>query len=180
MRLTQPSVGFNPTSPFIDDGQTTDPSVSVPTAAAAKLAATAAPDPLDDPQLVRSSAYGLRTSPPTALHPLIELEERIFAHSLRLVLPRITAPCARRLATSGASRSVTLSLSARLPAVVAIGSLVSILSLISTGTPSSGPSGLPLFRRASAARACAIASGLTAITARSVGPVRSIAAMRAR
>ena len=56
VRLIMPSVGFNPTSPFIEDGHTTDPSVSVPTAAAAKLAATAAPDPLEDPHEVRSSA----------------------------------------------------------------------------------------------------------------------------
>ncbi len=41
---------------FIEEGHTTDPSVSVPTAAAAKLAATAAPDPLDEPHAVRSSA----------------------------------------------------------------------------------------------------------------------------
>ena len=47
---------LRPTSPFIEEGHTTDPSVSVPTAAAAKLAATAAPDPLDEPHAVRSSA----------------------------------------------------------------------------------------------------------------------------
>ena len=56
VRLTSPIVGFSPTSPLSDDGHTIEPSVSVPTAAAAKLAATAAPDPLDDPQAVRSNA----------------------------------------------------------------------------------------------------------------------------
>ena len=56
VRLTSPSVGFSPTSPFIDDGHTTDPSVSVPSPAAAKLAAMPAPVPLDDPHAVRSSA----------------------------------------------------------------------------------------------------------------------------
>jgi len=39
VRLTSPSVGFNPTSPLIEEGQTTEPSVSVPNPAAAKLAA---------------------------------------------------------------------------------------------------------------------------------------------
>jgi hypothetical protein len=41
---------------LIEEGHTTDPSVSVPSAAAAKLAATAAPDPLEEPQGVRSKA----------------------------------------------------------------------------------------------------------------------------
>ena len=45
----------------------------------------------------------------------------MFAHSLRLVLPTITAPAARSRATSGASRLVTLFASARLPAVVGSG-----------------------------------------------------------
>ena len=40
----------------IDAGLTTEPSVSVPTAIAAKLAEAAAPDPLLDPQGLRSSA----------------------------------------------------------------------------------------------------------------------------
>src|SRR5882757_7031944 len=93
-----------PTSPFIDAGQVIEPSVSVPIAAAARLAATAAPLPELDPQALRSSAYGLRVWPPTALQPLTELVERMLAHSDRLVLPRITAPAARRRATSGASR----------------------------------------------------------------------------
>jgi hypothetical protein len=53
--------------PLTAAGQTTDPSVSVPIAAHASPAAIAAPLPLDDPHAVRSSAYGLRTIPPSAL-----------------------------------------------------------------------------------------------------------------
>src|SRR5882724_3014835 len=45
-----PTVGLMPTSPLIEDGETTDPSVSVPTAAAHKLAAAAAPEPELDPE----------------------------------------------------------------------------------------------------------------------------------
>ncbi|PAV68579.1 hypothetical protein WR25_22571 [Diploscapter pachys] len=59
VRLTRPIDGFNPTRPLIDDGHTTDPSVSVPTAAAAKLAATAAPEPDDDPH-ARQATRGRR------------------------------------------------------------------------------------------------------------------------
>ena len=128
--------------------------------------ATATPEPALDPHGERRGSYGLRAWPPTALQPLIECDERMLAHSDRLVLPRMIAPAARSLATSGASRPVTLSFSAREPAVVAIGSAVSILSLIRTGTPASGPSGAPDFRARSARLASTMASGLRAITAR--------------
>ena len=43
--LTRPTVGFTPTRPLALDGQTTEPSVSVPRETAARLAAVAAPDP---------------------------------------------------------------------------------------------------------------------------------------
>src|SRR5437588_8018359 len=95
-RLTRPSVGLMPTMPFADDGHTIEPSVSVPTATTQRFAETAAPDPELDPQGFRSSAYGFLVSPPRPLHPLTEWPERMFAHSLRLVLPRITAPACRR------------------------------------------------------------------------------------
>src|SRR6185437_6656908 len=97
-----------------DAGQVTEPSVSVPIAMRTRPAATAAPLPLEEPQAFRSSAHGLCVCPPTALQPEIEWVERMFAHSLRLVLPRMIAPAERSLATSGASRLVTLLARARL------------------------------------------------------------------
>src|SRR4051794_23202872 len=115
VRLTSPTVGFNPTMPLIEAGQGTDPSVSVPIASRPSPAAPAAPLPLDDPQGLRSRAHGLRVCPPTALQPEIDRFERMLAHSLRLVLPTMTAPAARSRTTSGASRLVTLFASARLP-----------------------------------------------------------------
>src|SRR4051812_39170028 len=133
VRLISPTVGLSPTMPLTAAGQVTDPSVSVPIAKRTIPAATAAPLPLDDPHGLRSSAQGFRVCPPTALHPEIELLERMFAHSLRLVLPRMIAPAARSRATSGASRLVTLLASARLPAGVGSGPALSILSLISPG-----------------------------------------------
>ena len=59
VRLTRPSVGLMPTSEALFDGDTIDPSVSVPTAAAPRLAATAAPEPELEPDGLRSSAYGI-------------------------------------------------------------------------------------------------------------------------
>src|SRR2546430_4646958 len=55
-RLMRPRVGLMPTSPFADEGQTTEPSVSVPTAAAQRFAPVAAPEPELEPQGLRSRA----------------------------------------------------------------------------------------------------------------------------
>ena len=52
---TSPTVGLMPTSPLIDDGQMTEPLVSVPTAAAQKFAEAAAPEPELEPQALWSS-----------------------------------------------------------------------------------------------------------------------------
>jgi hypothetical protein len=54
-RLTRPTVGLIPTSPFADDGHTIDPSVSVPMPTAARLAEIDAPVPELDPHGFRSS-----------------------------------------------------------------------------------------------------------------------------
>ncbi len=81
-RLTSPTVGLMPTMPHADAGATTEPSVSVPTATAHRLADTATPDPLLDPLGFRSSAYGFRHWPPRPLQPLVDRVERKFAHSL--------------------------------------------------------------------------------------------------
>src|SRR5689334_21211208 len=102
-RLTSPNVGLIPTSPFVDDGHTTEPSVSVPTATAQKLADAAAPEPELEPHGLRSSAYGLRVCLPRPLHPLTECVDRKFAHSLRFVLPSNTAPAARSRSATNAS-----------------------------------------------------------------------------
>ena len=89
---TAPTVGLSPTTPLTDAGQTMEPSVSVPTARGTSPAATAAPDPDDEPPALRSSAHGFPTSPPVADHPLVERSERMLAHSDRLVLPEHDGP----------------------------------------------------------------------------------------
>src|SRR5919198_4488847 len=91
-RLTRPIDGFSPTRPLTPLGQTTEPSVSVPIATAARSAASPAPDPELEPHGLWSSAYGLFVCPPTPLQPLSDWVERKFAHSDRLALPMITAP----------------------------------------------------------------------------------------
>src|SRR5262245_24586466 len=90
VRLIRPTVGLTPTIPQTVEGDTMEPSVSVPIAAAQRFAATATPEPALDPEGLRSSAYGFLVSPPRPLQPLVERSPRKLAHSLKLVLPRIT------------------------------------------------------------------------------------------
>src|SRR5438132_11125109 len=133
VRLLSPEVGLMPTRPQADDGQTTEPSVSVPIPIAARFAAMADPVPELEPHGLRSRAYGLRVCPPRALHPLVECVERKFAHSLRFVLPRMTAPASRSRCATCESRGAIESASASEPALVCIRSAVSTLSLMRIG-----------------------------------------------
>src|SRR5450755_506239 len=92
LRLNKPTVGFIPTMPQNEEGATTEPSVSVPIATAQRLAATAAPEPELEPQGLRSSIHGFFVWPPLLVHPLADLVDLKFAHSLRFVFPNRTAP----------------------------------------------------------------------------------------
>src|SRR3954454_12679287 len=98
--------------------------------------------------------------PPIPLQPLDEGIERKFAHSDRLAFAMMIAPAARSRFTMKASRG-ELPASAQEPAVVGI-PVVSILSLTITGIPKRCL-WTPCRRARSAARASAIAVGLTAI-----------------
>src|SRR5437667_11843764 len=120
LRLISPSVGLMPTIPLVEEGETIEPSVSVPTAAAHRLAATATAEPELEPEGLRSSAYGFWVSPPRPLQPLVECVERKLAHSLRLVLPRITAPASRSFCATKESRVGIEPANASEPAVVVI------------------------------------------------------------
>src|SRR5215471_1743183 len=151
-RLVRPTVGLMPTTPLALAGQTMLPSVSVPNDTVAKLAETAAAEPELEPHGLRLIPYGLFVWPPRPDHPLIDSKDRKFAHSDRLVLPRMTAPPARSLPATVESLVAGLPTSANDPALVCIASPVSMLSFNSTGMPCNGPSTMPRRRRASAAR----------------------------
>ncbi len=171
-RLTRPTVGFSPTTPQTLAGDTIEPSVSVPTATGARPAATAAAEPELEPDGLRPAPCGFTVWPPSVLHPLLDRGERMLAHSDRFALPRITAPAARSPATRKASPN---SAPARAGEPAVAGSpATAMLSLISTGMPSSGPRVAPRARAVSLASACAGASGLTEITACRSGLSRSI------
>src|SRR3954447_5002412 len=145
-RLTSPTVGLIPTRPFAEEGHTMDPSVSVPIPTAARFEDMPAPVPELEPHGFRSSAYGFFVCPPRPLHPLVEWLDRMFAHALRFVFPKITAPAARSFCATKESFGGLEPTSASEPAVVIIRSAVAMLSLMSTGTPCSGPRGPFAFR----------------------------------
>src|SRR5262249_16791457 len=161
-------------------GHTMLPSVSEPSPAVQRLADTEAADPELEPHGFRSIAYGLLHWPPRPLQPLDEWNERKFAHSLKVVLPRITAPAARSLAATVESFTAGCPVRANEPAVVCIESPVSMLSFNRTGMPWSGPRTFPPLRSASNDFAIACASGLTSMTELSPGPFTSMVSIRVR
>src|ERR1700674_3853427 len=62
-RLIRPTVVFNPVTPQKCAGIRIEPPVSEPNAAKVSRAATAEPDPDDEPPVMRSKAQGLCTGP---------------------------------------------------------------------------------------------------------------------
>src|SRR5258706_13177173 len=177
-RLVSPTVGLIGTTPLALPGQTMLPSVSEPNDTVAKLADAAAAEPALDPQGLRSMPYGLCVWPPRPDQPLIDSNERKLAHSDRLVLPRITAPPARRLAATVESCSAGVPTRANDPALVCILSPVSMLSFSNTGMPCKGPSTTPRLRSASAFCAIDSASGFNSMMELTPGPLESSAWIR--
>jgi hypothetical protein len=178
LRLTSPTVGLMPTRPFTAAGQRMLPSVSVPMPTVARLAAIAAPVPELEPQGLRSSAYGLRVCPPRPLQPEVERVERKLAHSLRLVLPRITAPASRSFATRKASVFGDVGQRQRAGGVRHRGGVDVVLQQHRDAVQRAAQlAGLALgIERVGVAQRVGIGS----ITALSVGPASSMAAMRSR
>jgi hypothetical protein len=133
-RGTEPTVGFIPTQPFRDAGQIIDPSVSLPTANRVRPAATAAPEPEEEPPALCLWIHGFAVKPPTADQPLVDFGERMFAHSERFVEPRIIAPAFLSRSTKVESFATGVLASANDPAVAG-NPTASMLSLMRIGKP---------------------------------------------
>ena len=138
-------VGFRPTRPQFAAGPLIEPAPSDAVAAAHSPAATAAALPPLEPAGLRSVFHGLRVMPNAgpSVSPMI-------ASSGVFVLPRITAPAARRRRTISPSSRAGVRFAA-VPQVVTSPARSST-SFSAIGTPSSGRSSAPLpaARRASA------------------------------
>ena len=164
---TRPRWGLSPKRPQNAAGMRIEPPPSVARPTAARPAATAAPLPPLEPPGDREVFHGLRVGP----QPSLSVKPQI-ASSGSVVLPITTAPAARNLRTDSPSDRAGTSSKARVPNHVVVPS-TSTLSLIATGTPSSGASSAP--RRASAASASASArSPSTSVNALSFGLWRSM------
>ena len=102
----RPAVTLSPTMPFQAAGIRTEPPVSVPMATGARPAATATPEPLDEPPGVRCTfrSHGFRGVPMCVFVPQLPI-----ANSTVWVLPRTIIPAAisrsARVAVTGDTRS---------------------------------------------------------------------------
>ena len=168
-------MGFTPTTPQREAGCRIDPPVSVPKAPNTWRAATDAALPPDEPPGVRSRSHGFRHGPKA----LFSLDEPM-ANSSMLSLPSTTAPAAASRSTTVASKGGTNPSRMREPQVVS-SPLVRKMSFSAMGTPSRRERGSPRTRRASEARASAMArSGATRRKAWSLPSVASMRASEAR
>src|SRR5262249_10511235 len=112
--LTSPKVGLMPATPQNAEGSRIDPAVSVPIEKAAKPAASAAPEPPEDPPAIRSRPHGLR------VRACVFCVLTPKANSCVLTFPSSTGPAAVKRVTSVASLLGTQSARIVEPAVVRI------------------------------------------------------------
>ena len=155
VRLTSPTVGLMPDERVaLRAGQTIEPSVSVPMAAAARFAATAAPDPELEPRRVAIERVGilrLPAAPAPAAGRVRRPEVRPLAQVRLAEDHRAGGAQPRRPRTHRAAPATPSSASD--PAVVFMRSAVAMLSLIRIGMPCSGPRGPGALRSASSSSA---------------------------
>src|SRR4051812_46068427 len=145
---TRPNDALIPKRPVKEQGMRIEPPPSVPTASGPIPEATAAAAPPEDPPGVFCLFQGLRVIPVSALSVT-----PFQPNSGVVVLPRNTAPCSRSRAVQGAS-SFHGPFGSTVFEPRSVGQpLVSRMSLIDTGTPSSSPFGSPFIQRASDALA---------------------------
>ena len=116
-------------------------------------APTAAAEPLLDPPGVRLASWGLRVLPCGY----------DIANSVVTVLPRMTTPAARSAATDAESFPECQPSNNGEPNCVGM-SVVSIMSLIATGIPSMGDTGVPAAQRAVERSAAARAPSMFSVT----------------
>ena len=110
----------------------TEPPMSVPSARGTQPAATAAPDPPDEPPGVSAGFQGLRVMPQSG-----DSVKPAWANSGVVVLPITIAPAPVSLSTIAASASGTQCSKTKEPSVVRR-PLVGVRSLKASGTPSRG------------------------------------------
>ncbi len=128
---TRPRCGLSPNRPQHAAGMRIEPAPSVPSAAAARPAATAAAEPPLDPPAMRDGSHGLRVAPKASDSVVASASS-----SGTCVLPISTAPAARSRRTTSASAAAGGPWPSEPCAV--IWPAMSVSSLMAIGTPLSG------------------------------------------
>src|SRR3989442_3086026 len=126
-RGTRPWLALTPTTPQYAAGRSTEPTVCVPSPSGTIRAPTAAPDPDDEPPGVCSRCQGFPVGAGSR-----------YANSVVAVLPTMTAPAARRRATTVASVAGPVGAPGRAPPGVGMPA-TSMMYFTPTGTPRSRP-----------------------------------------
>ena len=142
-RLINPHVVLRPVMPFNEEGIRTEPPVSEPSAAGARPAATATPDPLDEPPGVRCvfKSQGFQGVPISGLVP-----NPPKANSTICTLPNITMP-PRNSLSSAVDVVVLRRLVQSLDPAVVIWPSISQRSFAAMGKPSTALKLYPEARR---------------------------------
>ena len=140
---TRARVGLCPKQPVKPAGMRIEPPPSVPSCSAPMPSTEAATAPAEEPPVVMRVSQGLRVRPVSGLS-LVAFQP----YSGRQVLPRMTAPCSRILATAGASKACGSLPVSREPTRDGMPT-TGTLSLTPSGTPSTAPVGSPWLQRAS-------------------------------
>src|SRR4051812_25925010 len=132
LRLIPPTLGLKPTQPQKLAGRRIEPTTWVPSAAGTIPEPTAAAEPLLDPPGVRVGSCGL----------VVSWNGWLEANSVVVALPRMMAPASRGACTEAESRRVREPAQSGDPWPVGM-SIVSMMSLMAIGIPSTGESGWP-------------------------------------
>src|SRR6478609_4290214 len=129
-----PRLVFRPTRPLQAAGMRIEPPPSLAPAAGTMPAATAAPEPPDEPPGVRVTSHGLRDGPHSSgsVTPLAP-------NSGVLVLPNTTSPASRKRRVTRACSVATSWARARDPPDVGKPAYSWARSLTRNGTPANGP-----------------------------------------
>ena len=152
-----PRLVFRPTRPLQAAGIRIEPPPSLAPAAGTMPAATAAPDPPDEPPGVRVTSHGLRAGP-QRMGSVLPLAP----NSGVLVLPKTTRPASRKRRVTRECSLATSWASAREPLEVGNPAYSWPRSLMRNGTPANGPVRPRSAARASATRVRGITTALMA------------------
>ena len=164
-----------PTTPQALDGETIDPSVSVPDGERCEARRQGRPPSPSSTRTGSVERVRVRGLPPSVDQPLVERLDRKFAHSDRLAFARMTAPGRAQPGDDERVRRPGGEQGGR----PGRGRRARYLNVVLDQDRDSlkGPAQLPACQAASLAAACSRASGVTAITAPRTG---FTSAMRSR